>query len=376
MRNYIVCLMVLAAVACKNNSSSDGKSVRNSDSSFVVAGKINGIENDWIYLYRVERGDKLDSVRANQGSFEFKGNIAHPEFCLIGFTENGEKQFPYSFFLDNSNIKIEAKKDSLNSLQVTGSPTQDELKDYDSKTRDLQKRNKELERQYQLAMMNRDKLKIDSIFKAAGELQDEARQISIDYAKANRGSYVAIYQLNRNFSGDENPAIAQSAFDSLEPKIQQSFFGNNLKQSLDNARRTAIGTVAPEFALNDVNGKPVSLTSYKGKYTLVDFWASWCGPCRQENPEVVKAFRQFHPKGFEILGVSLDEEKDKWLVAIQKDGLNWTHVSDLKGWRSDVAALYGVQAIPMNFLLDKDGKIIAKGLRGEALAEKLAEVIK
>ena len=364
-------------MACKNNGSSNGKSERNSDSSFQVSGKISGIDTGWIYLFRVEKNeDKVDSVRASHGEFEIKGKISHPEFCLLGYYENGDKQFPFSFFLDNSNIKIDAKKDSVNSLKVTGSPTQDELKAYDEKNKHLQVKNKELARQYQIAMINRDKQKIDSIYMAAGNLQEEAKKISTDYAKANRASYVAIYQLNRNFSEDEDPSDAQPAFDSLEPRIQQSFFGSNLKQALDNAHRTAIGTQAPDFTLNDINGKPVSLNSYKGKYTLVDFWASWCGPCRQENPEVVKAFQKFKPKGFEILGVSLDEEKDKWIIAIQKDGLSWTHVSDLKGWQSDVAALYGVRAIPMNFLLDKDGKIIAKGLRGEELAAKLATVIK
>ena len=109
---------------------------------------------------------------------------------------------------------------------------------------------------------------------------------------------------------------------------------------------------------------------------LVDFWASWCGPCRAENPNVLKAYSKYHPKGFDILGVSLDEKKDKWEEAIKKDNLNWTQVSDLQGWKNSVAVLYGVQAIPMNFLIDKDGKIIAKGLRGDDLGKKLSEVLK
>jgi len=164
-------------------------------------------------------------------------------------------------------------------------------------------------------------------------------------------------------------------YSGLDPKMKDSYFGKKIKVALETAKTTAIGSAAPDFTLNDVNGKPVSLASFKGKYTLVDFWASWCGPCRQENPNVVKAYNTYKAKGFEILGVSLDDKKENWEKAIQQDNLGWKHVSDLKGWQSSAAALYDVKGIPMNFLLDKDGKIIAKNLRGEDLVKKLSEVL-
>ncbi len=130
-----------------------------------------------------------------------------------------------------------------------------------------------------------------------------------------------------------------------------------------------------DFTQNDVNEKPVSLSSLRGKYVLVDFWASWCGPCRQENPNVVKAFNQYKDKGFTVLGVSLDQKKEPWLKAIEKDQLTWTHVSDLKYWQNEVAVQYGINAIPASFLLDPNGRIIGKNLRGEALTKKLAELM-
>lgn len=133
---------------------------------------------------------------------------------------------------------------------------------------------------------------------------------------------------------------------------------------------------APDFTLNDTDGHPVSLSSFKGSYVLVDFWASWCPPCRQENPDIVRTYHKYHSKGFSILSVSLDDEKDKWIEAIEKDGLDWPQVSDLKGWQSHVVDLYGLRGIPMNFLLDKEGRIIDKGLRAELLEKKLAEELR
>jgi peroxiredoxin len=138
---------------------------------------------------------------------------------------------------------------------------------------------------------------------------------------------------------------------------------------------TAIGNTAPDFSCTDANGNTVSLSSFKGKFVLLDFWASWCGPCRRENPSIVKAYHRFHDKGFDIFGVSLDDTKADWLLAIKKDGLVWTQVSDLKGRKAEPAALYGIKAIPMNYLIDQKGIIVASGLRGDELDSKLAGVL-
>ncbi|MEO7046466.1 MAG: TlpA disulfide reductase family protein, partial [Ferruginibacter sp.] len=132
----------------------------------------------------------------------------------------------------------------------------------------------------------------------------------------------------------------------------------------------------PDFALADTSGKIVKLSKLRGKYVLVDFWASWCAPCRRENPNVVEAYKKFHDKGLDIVGVSLDTKKDAWLKAINHDGLTWYHVSDLKGWNGHIEKEFGIKVVPTNFLLDKDGKVIAKNLRGEALQKKLEELLK
>ena len=184
---------------------------------------------------------------------------------------------------------------------------------------------------------------------------------------------VFAYQFNSHAADLEG---VQKAYSNLDGSIQESFFGKKLKEVAEALKTTGIGGKAPNFTLPTPNNTSITLSSFKGKYVLVDFWASWCSPCRQENPNVVKAFNQFKNKNFTILGVSLDEDKAAWQQAIMKDNLTWQHVSDLKGWNSDVAALYGVKGIPANFLLDTEGKIIAKDLRGEDLVNKLLDVLK
>ncbi|MCB9338610.1 MAG: TlpA family protein disulfide reductase [Lewinellaceae bacterium] len=147
-----------------------------------------------------------------------------------------------------------------------------------------------------------------------------------------------------------------------------------IKQMLKMSSSNIIGGEAPDFTMNNVDDQPVKLSDFRGKVMLVDFWASWCGPCRRENPNVLKAYSKYHDKGFDVLGVSLDKTKESWLGAIEKDGLVWNHVSDLKGWQNEAAQLYGVSSIPHTVLVDREGKIIARNLRGEALDAKLAEI--
>ncbi len=377
MQKIILIPVLLFGMACNSRSDSGKVAKRNADSSFVITGNIGGLGSGWVYLYHVERStDKIDSVTVKDGSFLFKGKISHPEYCLLGFEEQGQKQFPLGFFLDNSNISVNGSRDSLADARVEGSPTQNELKLFDEKTKHIDTKNKELMRQYQVAMAGKDTEKIDSIIKVARDLEEDAKNIVLQFAKENPASYVSAFQVAQTFSSEMDPIRVEPVYSAFDPALKESYFGKSIKENLEAAKQTSLGSAAPDFTLNDVNGKPISLASFKGKYTLVDFWASWCGPCRQENPEVVKAYHAYNSKGFEILGVSLDEEKDSWVGAIAKDKLDWTQVSDLKGWQSDVAALYGVRAIPMNYLLDKEGKIIAKGLRGEELNKKLAEVLK
>ncbi|MOA09274.1 Thiol-disulfide oxidoreductase ResA [compost metagenome] len=170
--------------------------------------------------------------------------------------------------------------------------------------------------------------------------------------------------------------IAEPLFNNLSAVNKNTKTGIDFAKRLSTARATAVGAIAPEFTQIDSLGNSIKLSDFKGKYVLIDFWASWCGPCRAENPNVVKVYEKFKDKNFTILGISLDQKKGAWLKAINDDKLVWTQVSDLKSWENEVAKLYDIRSIPANLLLDKNGKIIAKNLRGEKLAEVLTQYIK
>lgn len=167
----------------------------------------------------------------------------------------------------------------------------------------------------------------------------------------------------------------QPAYDALAPSIKNTRLGKSLHEMIEVYRSVAIGQLAPDFKQLTPEGNELALSSTRGSYVLVDFWASWCGPCRRENPNVVKLFNQYKDKGLGIFGVSYDTKKDKWEKAIKDDGLNWKQVSDLKGWKNATSTLYGIKAIPSNLLLDKEGRIVAKNLFGKKLADKMAELM-
>lgn len=197
------------------------------------------------------------------------------------------------------------------------------------------------------------------------------------YVRQHPDEDLSLLVLNELAGNTPDVPVVEPVFRSLSDRLRNTSSGKKLAALLYDTGPTAVGAMAPDFMLNDVHDRPVKLSDFRGKYVLLDFWASWCSPCRAENPYVVKAYQAYKAKNFTVLGVSLDQpgKKDAWLQAIQKDGLDWTQVSDLKYWNSAAAQLYNVKAIPQNFLIDPQGKIIAKNLRGETLEKRLATLL-
>jgi peroxiredoxin len=348
-------------------------SCQSAKEEYSIKGSIAGVETGKVYLLKLvgEQPQSIDTADIVGGKFTFKGKMETPDIRLLRLND---QDYFAQFFLDNASITVTAKKDSLRNTKITGSPTQDIFKTYVAEMEKLNKEVMALQGKYQNAMSSgntseAEKAKID--YQA---IIDNNKVYTKNFVKEHSGSvvspYITLFQLADQIDVAELDSIASK----FAPELSKSEYVVKIKGLIQEQKKTAIGMVAPDFTMNDPEGQPINLASFKGKIVLLDFWAAWCGPCRQENPNVVKLYQQYHNKGFEILGVSLDRTKEDWLKAIKDDNLTWNHVSDLKYWQNAAARLYGVNAIPQSFLLDKDGKIIAKGLRGEQLAKKLLEL--
>ena len=346
------------------------------DSSYHLIGKIAGMDSGWVFLMHASREPRVtDSLKSDSGKFVFSGKLKEPELCILGIYEKGMKQFKLGFFLDTGTIHLSGSKDSLDKSIVRGSAFQDEYKRFLASMKPIEDKENELGKIYDSLHKKGDKKAMDSIDKKFPEIDRVKKNLAKDYARQHPSSIIAAFEIYDQYFIEPDANELDSVYRMLDSATRSSFYGKRIKEVLDKTRVTAIGNPAPEFTMNDPAGNQIKLSGFRGKFLLIDFWASWCGPCRAENPNVVKVYHQYHPKGFEILGVSLDDKKDNWEKSIRKDRLNWTQVSDLKGWKNNAAVQYGVNAIPTNFLLDKEGKIIAKGLRGEELGKKLHELM-
>lgn len=340
---------------------------------FTIKGSIAGVDTGKVYLQKIVDGKpvSIDSTDVKGGKFTLSGKMDMPDMRILRLDA---KDYFAQFFLENANITVAAKKDSLRATKISGSASQDIFQIYINEMQKLSKEVMQIQQRYQTAMASgntadADKAKID--YQA---MMDNNKVYTKNFISEHSNSVVAAYIARYQIAEQASDAELDSLVNKFPAEIAESEYVKELKKIIEEHQKTAIGAVAPDFTMNDQDGKPVELSSLRGKVVLVDFWASWCAPCRQENPNVVKVYNEFHPKGFEILGVSLDRSKDDWLKAIQADKLTWMHVSDLQYWQNAAARLYGVNSIPMNFLLDKDGKIIAKGLRGADLDAKLKEI--
>ncbi|OQP51366.1 hypothetical protein A4H97_27720 [Niastella yeongjuensis] len=356
--------------------------------NYTLKGKIGNLDSPAkIYLgYKNAKGEFLDSADFKNGQFEFKGSLEEPTQSTLVLSYTGVAAFnkfseSMSVYLEQGTILLNST-DSLRNAVVTGSKVnadfkklKEALKETDAKMdlvtsslRDLpadKKKDKAFMGEFMKDYIQQQKAIID--------LQNGVRA---SFIKNNPNTVVSLIALQNIDRYRPEYAILAPLYNSLSETVKNTNEGKAFGHKLDRMKVMEVGVMALPFTQNDPEGNPISLSSFKGKYVLVDFWASWCSPCRLENPNVVKAYNAYHEKGLEILSVSLDKNKEAWVNAIKKDGMPWNHVSDLKFWKNEVAVMYGINAVPQNMLLDKSGRIIAKNLRGDALSAKLAEVFK
>lgn len=365
MRKTLFIILIAGILASCGSKKSD---------IYTINGTITGMDTGMIYLQKRDLGKwiRTDSTLIKGGKFTFTGKVTMPEMRYLTVARQ-ESSLP--FFIENAEFTITAYADSLDKSVVKGGPTQETFKSYLSQADSYDKKMNDLYVGYMQAKQSGDSVqakKIDSLYPL---LENEKVAFTNGFIKKNPKSVVSPYLIISNAYQYELADLT-SLTAALDTSLNKSGYVQSLKERIQILKSVEVGQPAIDFTMNDSTGKPVSLSSFKGKILLVDFWASWCSPCRAENPNVVKAFNEFNKKGFDILGVSFDTDKVKWMKATRDDKLLWNHVSDLQGWGNAAGKLYGIMSIPANVLLDKDGKIIAKNLRGEDLHAKLAELLK
>ncbi|WP_207534540.1 TlpA disulfide reductase family protein [Desertivirga arenae] len=336
------------------------------------------------YLYYESSGTaKTDSTLIKDGSFSFSGNVKEPgsSYLIINPKGMGIRQRnlqSLTLYLEPGKITI-TSPDSLPNAKIAGGVINKDNESLQKLLKPVKDKMDILNKEYAEAAP--EKKKSDEFVKSLqaryAVLEDEQKVIQKAFIKSHPSSALSLFTVKEIAGAVPDVSQIEPLFNSLSASVRASAAGKAYAEELIKLKTVAVGAMAPEFSLPDTLGKQVSLRDFRGKYVLIDFWASWCGPCRAENPNVVKAFNAYKSKGFEILGVSLDQPnaKDRWMKAIHDDGLTWTQLSDLKGWKSEAAALYSVRAIPQNFLVDPSGKIVATNVRGEELEKTLSKLL-
>lgn len=360
MKKYFVLILGIALFACSQQPAGFKINVNleGADGQVVLEERKDGA------FVGIDTADVVDGVAVLEGSVE------EPSMYYLSIVGQRAKAM---LFVENADMSVTGKADSINFVSITGSKTNDEYKALNDQLKSIQEEYMGLYQESMQANAAGDTAKGAELMAKVEELYESTGTIQEDFVKNNPGSYVTPVILNSIQYGKE-PTELEAMVNALEPKIQETQLIVDLKEQIEKMKSVAVGQTAPDFTQNDAEGNPVKFSDIysQNELTLVDFWASWCGPCRRENPNVVAVFNEFNGKGFTVFGVSLDRDKDNWLKAIEDDNLTWQHVSDLAYWNNEAAKLYAVRSIPASLLVDKTGKIVAKDKRGDELRETVA----
>ncbi|MFA6128738.1 MAG: TlpA disulfide reductase family protein [Bacteroidales bacterium] len=362
---------------------------------FTITGKVTGANKDSLFIEEMtEKSVELRStlVTGTDGSFSYSDTASNPR---LFFVRSAQNEYITLMAMKGEKISVSAEKGNYNkSIRISGSPQSELILELNNELIRATGKLDSLSRQYQALKGKGNDPQVDSWVQAEyGKLVEQQRNFIRVFIEKHVDEPASLLALSHQI-GQQPVLNGSTDFDLFEKvdvklfrKYPRSILVLNLHKYVEamrpqmesaqsQAKNTGSGKVAPDISLPDPDGKIQTLSSLRGNIVLLDFWAGWCGPCRRENPNLVAAYSKYHDKGFEIFQVSLDKTKPEWVAAIKQDGLNWIHVSDLKFWSSPVARQFGIESIPANFLLDKEGKIIGQNLRGTALDEELAKLFR
>lgn len=358
----IIVILILSACETKH----DG---------FIVNGSISGYPEGTAVLKQRINSEfiTLDSTSIQDGKFQFKGKLGLPEMCYITISDTLTSM---RIFLENSAITLQAHVDSLRTPAISGSVMQDNLEAYNEKIKPFEDSLRSYYRKYLKANKDGDQELAKKFEQKFDVISEDQKKVSLQVVSENSDNVLGPYLVWGTLVYDLTVEELEGLANGFSPEIAQSIYVEQINNHVLTLQKVAIGQPFTDIIMEDPDGNVKKLSDLTGKLVLVDFWASWCGPCRRENPNVVALYNEYKDKNFEIFGVSFDSDGEKWKKAIEDDGLTWQHVSDLQYWNSAAGKLYGVRSIPHTVLINSEGIIVAKNLRGEELRKKVEELSK
>lgn len=350
---------------------------------FTINGTVTGFaDGTMVYINSADENSdtgltKIDSVAITEGKFTFAGKADEIDMKYLEF---GQEQMYYlPFIYENGEITVVYDKDKTENTKVTGTESNDSFMTFREQTKPVEEKMKRFQEEnnekMMQAQMSGDETAMNELREEYMKIADELSEVSKNFVKNNKNfaSLMMLSQLYQNKQITDEELI--EIYNGMDDSLKATKVGKDVQELANNASKLAIGQPAPDFSAPTPEGTEASLKENLGKVTVIDFWAAWCGPCRKENPNVVRIYEKYKDQGLSIIGVSLDRDKDAWLKAIADDGLTWTQISNLAYFNDPIAKEYNINAIPATFILDADGNIAAKDLRGQELEDKIAELL-